>query len=103
MNKDNNDRPPRAERLRELRGERTLREVAKQLGLSPATISLNENGYPISAEVANLYSQFYGVEVSEFWTPPELPMADAAQSASSCADNSLPLADENFNLEDVHA
>jgi len=67
--------------------------------LLPVTIKrwLSGECNPHSASIY-LVAQALGV------TPNDLLLdADAAQSASSCADNSLPLADENFNLEDVHA
>ena len=51
----------------------TLERVAKETRINLATMSFYERGYrKPTADHAHLLAEFYGVPVSEFWTPPKL-------------------------------
>lgn len=56
------------ERLRALRGDRTLAEVANALGVSSMAVSLWENGKRIpSDEVKARIAKYYGVTITSIF------------------------------------
>lgn len=60
-------------RLRELRGDRTTREVANAAGIRYSRLNDYENGLRPSAEAAWKLARYYGIEMEEIWMPPVLP------------------------------
>lgn len=62
------NRPRIAERLRDLRGRRTIKEVSNACGISPSTLSMYENGERVPRdEVKIRLAKFYSVSVESIF------------------------------------
>lgn len=56
------------ERLRKLRGDRPMKEVAKQLGITQQAVSNYEHGLRIPRdEIKRAYAQHFGVSIEEIF------------------------------------
>lgn len=52
------------ERLRELRGDKTIRQVASDIGISYSTIAMYENGHRVPKdEIKRTLANYYGTSV----------------------------------------
>ena len=60
------------ELLRQLRGERTLEDVAPGIGHNISAISRHEHGLAISIGAAYRYSKFYGRPMEDFLPLPAI-------------------------------
>lgn len=60
-----------AERLVELRGERSQREIEDATGVPQAALSRYENGEAVRPDLKKLrkLAEYYGVELREIWDP----------------------------------
>ena len=55
-------------KLKELRGERKLHEVAEALGISPSALSMYETGTRIPRDVIKIkIANYYGVNISDIF------------------------------------
>ena len=62
------DKAKIGERLTKLRGDRSLSEVARALGMSVSSLSRYESGERMPSDVRKtLFAQFYGVTVQELF------------------------------------
>ena len=62
------NRPRIAEKLRDLRGRRTIKEVSNACGISPSTLSMYENGERVPRdEVKTRLAKFYSVSVESIF------------------------------------
>lgn len=57
-----------AKKLRELRGEKTIKKVSDDLGILPSTLSNYESGYRVPRdETKRLLADYYGKTVQEIF------------------------------------